>query len=43
MLQGLICVFTCISGSIPFPKMAANMEMELKALKARDELEDSKE
>lgn len=34
---------TCISGSIPFPKMAAIMEIEVKALKILADFEDSKE
>lgn len=34
---------TCISGSIPFPKMAAIMEIEVKALKTLADFEDSKE
>jgi len=35
--------FTCISGSIPFPKIAAIMEMEVNALKTLADSEDSKE
>lgn len=36
-------VVTCISGRIPFPKIAAIMEMEVKALNSFAEFEDSKE
>ena len=35
--------FTCISGSIPFPKMAAIMEIEVNALKTLADPDDSKE
>lgn len=34
---------TCISGRIPFPKMAAIMEIEVKALKTLADSEVSKE
>lgn len=36
-------VITCISGSIPFPKMAARMDMEVNALKTLVNFEDSME
>lgn len=36
-------LFTCISGSIPFPKIAAIMEIDVKALNNRDRCEVSKE
>lgn len=36
------CV-TCISGSIPFPNIAAIIEMEVKALKTREDFLGSKE
>ena len=35
--------FTCISGSIPFPKMEANIDIEVKALKTLVVILDSKE
>lgn len=35
--------YTWISGSIPFPKMAAIMEIEVKALKVLEAFEDSNE
>jgi hypothetical protein len=34
---------TCISGNMPFPKIAAIMEMAVKALKALDDFLGSKE
>jgi hypothetical protein len=36
-------IVTCISGSIPFPKMAAIIDIEVKALKTLDDILDSKE
>lgn len=35
-------LYTCISGSIPFPKMAAIMDMEVKALNTLDASDESK-